>query len=279
MSQTIQSEISPKRFALAIEYDGSCYSGWQKQQSPELSTVQSELEAALSQVADEDVSTICAGRTDTGVHATCQVIHFDSSIDRGSKAWTRGVNSLLPDSIRVIWSKQVDSEFHARFSATARRYVYIMHCGEPASAIFASRLTHVRHSLDINAMNEAAQHLLGEQDFSSFRAAGCQSKTPIREVFEVSVMAQGKLCYLDIRANAFLQHMVRNICGALIAIGKGEQDPDWTMQLLGARDRTKAGIAAAPDGLYLMQVDYPAGFGLPSTSRLPLLLRPAAAGS
>ncbi len=272
MSQTNSPDKSPVRIALAVEYDGSRYCGWQKQNSPKLATVQATLESALSQVANESVSTVCAGRTDTGVHATCQVIHFDSEIDRGNRAWTRGVNSLLPDSIRVIWGKQVDSDFHARFSATARRYVYVIYCDNPASALFARRLSHVRQMLDTDAMNKAAQHLVGEQDFSTFRAAGCQSKTPMREVFEANVIAQGKLCYLDIRANAFLQHMVRNICGALISVGRGEEAPEWINELLLARERTKAGTAAVPDGLYLVQVDYPENFRLPPTCRMPLLL-------
>ena len=272
MSQSNSPEKSPSRIALAVEYDGSCYSGWQKQNSPKLATVQAALESALSQVANESISTVCAGRTDTGVHASCQIVHFDAEIDRGNKAWTRGVNSLLPDSIRVIWSKPVDPEFHARFSATARRYVYVMYCDDVASALFAKRLSHIRQVLDIEAMSKAAQYLVGEQDFSTFRAAGCQSKTPMREVFEANVFARGKLCYLDIRANAFLQHMVRNICGALIPIGRGEQAPEWINDLLLARDRTQAGIAAVPDGLYLIQVDYPKAFSLPPTCRMPLLL-------
>ena len=275
MNQNSSTDPDQHRFALAVEYDGSAFCGWQRQQSPELPTVQSILEDALSQVADHPVTTTCAGRTDTGVHATCQVVHFDSAVDRGNKAWTRGVNSLLPDAVRVVWSKQMDMDFHARFSATARRYVYIIYCAEAGSALLAGKLCHVRQSLNTDAMHEAAQFLLGEQDFSSFRAAGCQSKTPFREVFAATVREQGELVVFDIHANAFLQHMVRNIVGALMAVGRGDQSPAWVRQLLEQKDRTQAGIAAVPDGLYLMQVDYPQRFGLPTTSRLPLVLGPA----
>lgn len=272
MNQSTTSDSPQFRFALAIEYDGACFSGWQRQQAPVVNTVQEVLESAISQVADQPISTTCAGRTDTGVHATCQVIHFESPIDRGEKAWTQGVNSLLPKSIRVVWSKPVDSEFHARFSATARRYVYLMHCAKSASAIMAGKLCHVRQELDVEAMHTAAQYLLGEQDFTAFRAAGCQSKTPMRNVLHANVMRRGELCILDIKANAFLQHMVRNITGALLAIGRGEQKAQWIEQLLQARDRTQAGITAVPDGLYLIQVDYPESFNLPGTCRLPLVL-------
>ncbi len=261
------------RFALAIEYDGSGFSGWQRQQTADMPTVQETLEQAISQVADSDITTVCAGRTDRGVHATCQVIHFDSPVDRGDKAWVRGVNSLLPDSVRVVWSAAVDEEFHARFSAIARRYVYIMLLDKIPSALFAGRLTTIHHQLDLLAMQKGAELLLGEQDFSSFRAAGCQSRSPMREVFSAKICSHGRLCFLDIRANAFLQHMVRNIVGALLTVGRCEQPPEWIGQVLDAKDRTQAGVAAPADGLYLMQVDYPAKFELPATSRLPLLLQ------
>jgi len=260
------------RFALAIEYDGSSFNGWQRQSSPKIATVQETLENALSQVADTPVQTTCAGRTDSGVHATCQVVHFDSPIDRGSKAWVRGVNSLLPGSVRVVWAKTVTDEFHARFSATARRYTYIILRDKIASALCAGKITTIHYDLDIEGMQTGANYLLGEQDFSSFRAAGCQSRSPYREVFSARIGVRGKLCFLDIRANAFLQHMVRNIVGALLVVGRGDKSPDWIGQLLEARDRTMAGTAAPADGLYLMQVDYPAHFQLPETSRMPLIL-------
>ena len=261
-----------QRIALAIEYDGATYSGWQRQASPELPTVQSALERALSQVADKEITTTCAGRTDAGVHATCQVIHFDSPVDRGRKAWTMGVNSLLPETIRVHWAQTVDAEFHARFSATARQYFYIIYCSKVSSAVLHNKVTHSRDELNYEEMNKAAQTLLGEQDFSSFQAAGCQSKSPNRFVEHARVFMQGAFLILDIKANAFLQHMVRNIAGALLEIGREEQGSDWISDLLAAKDRTLAGVTASPDGLYLVGIDYPAEFALPATRMQPLFL-------
>ena len=261
-----------QRIALAIEYDGTAYSGWQRQASPELPTVQSALERALSQVADKEITTTCAGRTDAGVHATCQVIHFDSPVDRGRKAWTMGVNSLLPETIRVHWSQTVDAEFHARFSATARQYFYIISCSKVSSAVLHNKVTHSRDELNYEVMNKAAQTLLGEQDFSSFQAAGCQSKSPNRFIEHARVFMQGTFLILDIKANAFLQHMVRNIAGSLLEIGRGEHGSDWIRELLVAKDRTLAGVTASPDGLYLVGIDYPTKFALPTTRMQPLFL-------
>lgn len=272
MTDPTESGSKGQRIALAIEYDGSAYSGWQRQSSPDLPTVQAHLEAALSQVANHPIAVHCAGRTDAGVHATCQLLHFDSPVDRGNKAWVRGVNSLLPHTIRVVWSHGVDADFHARFSATGRRYFYLIHQAEVASAMFSRQLTHVRKALDVEAMQAAASHLLGEQDFTSFRAAGCQSNSPNRNVFSACWRQQGSLLVFDIHANAFLQHMVRNIVGSLMVVGRGEQEPDWIRQLLLARDRTQAAMTAAPEGLYLVEVDYPAECGLPRCRRVPLLV-------
>ena len=261
-----------QRIALAIEYDGTIYSGWQRQASSELPTVQSALERALSQVADKEITTTCAGRTDAGVHATCQVIHFDSPVDRGRKAWTMGVNSLLPETIRVHWAQTVDAEFHARFSATARQYFYIIYCSKVSSAVLHNKVTHSRDELNYEVMNKAAQTLLGEQDFSSFQAAGCQSKSPNRFIEHARVFMQGTFLILDIKANAFLQHMVRNIAGSLLEIGRGEHGSDWIRELLVAKDRTLAGVTASPDGLYLVGIDYPTKFALPTTRMQPLFL-------
>ena len=260
------------RIALAIEYSGSDFSGWQKQSSPDLLTVQSVVESAISQIADSKITSSCAGRTDAGVHATCQVIHFDSPIDRGEKAWTRGVNSLLPDSVRVIWSKPVDTSFHARFSATARQYNYVIYINKVSSAILSKKVTHIRRRLNFVAMETAAQALLGEQDFTSFRAAGCQSKTSFRNVEYVHVRTQGSFLVLDIKANAFLQHMVRNITGALIEIGLEKRSSSWIEELLEAKDRNLSGVTAPPEGLYLVGVDYPKKFRLPESQRIPLFL-------
>lgn len=272
MTDPTESGSRGHRFALAIEYDGSAYSGWQRQSSPEIPTVQAHLEAALSQVADYPIAVHCAGRTDAGVHATCQLVHFDSPVDRGDKAWVRGVNSLLPATIRVVWSRRVDGDFHARFSATGRRYFYLIHQAAVASALFPSHVTHVRKALDVQAMEQAAAHLTGEQDFTSFRAAGCQSNSPNRNVFSARWWQHGSLLVFDIHANAFLQHMVRNIVGSLMVVGRGEREPAWIGELLQARDRTLAAMTAPPEGLYLVEVDYPAACGLPRCRRMPLLV-------
>ena len=230
------------------------------------------MERALGQVADADIKTTCAGRTDAGVHATCQVVHFDTPIDRGEKAWIRGVNSLLPDSIRVLWAQSVSAEFHARFSATSRRYQYVIYQRDTASAIMAGHVTHLRDSLDCVAMDNAAQHLLGEQDFSVFRAAGCQSKTPFRNVSQVSVTRHGSFIVIDIRANAFLQHMVRNITGALLDVGRGVHAVDWIRRLISLKDRAQSSATASPDGLYLVGVSYPGEFKLPACEAIPAFL-------
>jgi len=254
------------RIALAVEYDGSAFSGWQKQSSPELPTVQGKLETALSRVADQDIVVTCAGRTDAGVHASAQVVHFDSAIDRGEKAWVRGVNSLLPGEVRVLWAKRVDDEFHARFSATARRYQYIFYRRRSASAILQGKVTHLRRDLDVAALNEASAYLLGEQDFSVFRAAGCQSRSPFRHIDAASWSEHGAFVVFEIQANAFLQHMVRNIVGSLMEVGSGEREPGWIQELIASRDRTVAAATAPPYGLYLAGVRYPDNWNLPPTT-------------
>lgn len=266
------SDAPPARIALVVEYDGSAFSGWQKQSSPDLPTVQGRLEAALSRVADHPVHTICAGRTDAGVHATCQVCHFDARLDRGCKAWIQGVNSQLPRSVRVLEAVAVGENFHARFSATARRYHYVLECRESVSAILAGRVSPCRFELDLAAMQEAAGHLLGEQDFSAFRAAGCQSRSPSRNVHHARLSRQGRFVVFDIQANAFLQHMVRNLMGSLLTIGRGQQPSAWMAELLAGRDRRLASATADPDGLYLVAVDYPDADGLGAGLRLPPFL-------
>ena len=208
-----------QRIALTLEYDGAGYCGWQRQDSASQASIQQEVETALARVADHRVTVICAGRTDAGVHATSQVLHFDCTIDRGRKAWVTGCNSLLPSSIRILDAKVMEPDFHARFSATARRYNYIIQQRETAPAILAQRVLHVRRPVDVDAMYGAAQALLGEQDFSAFRAAACQSRTPFRNVTSVRVISLGSFIVIDIQANAFLQHMVRNI-GRLFACNR-----------------------------------------------------------
>jgi len=253
-----------KRIALAVEYDGCAFSGWQKQSSPELPTVQASLESALSKVADHEIAITCAGRTDAGVHASCQVVHFDCQLDRGEKAWVRGVNSLLPRTVRVLWAKSVDMEFHARFSATARRYHYVFYRRRMSSAILQGRVSHLREDFDLTRLNNASEFLLGEQNFSAFRAAGCQSRSPMRHVDHANWRQQGKFLIFEIQANAFLQHMVRNIVGSLSEVGRGEQPAEWIAELIESGDRTLAAATAPPEGLYLTGVRYPKQWQLPS---------------
>jgi tRNA pseudouridine38-40 synthase len=253
----------PGRLALRIEYDGSAFHGWQAQADPRLPTVQESLEVALASVADHPVRVHCAGRTDTGVHATGQVVHFETSSSRPLKAWIQGVNSLLGSRVAVRDAVQVPDDFHARFSALSRRYRYSICNRAVRPAINASFLTHCHLPLDVQAMHEAGQLLLGERDFTSFRGAACQSSTPMRNVMELAVTRQGEEVFMDIEANAFLLHMVRNIAGVLILIGEGRQAPAWAGAVLAARDRTLAATTAPPNGLCLVAVRYPDHFRLP----------------
>ncbi len=243
------------RIALGVEYCGTHYQGWQWQSSGR--TVQQTLEDALALVAKTPISTLCAGRTDAGVHAREQVVHFDTEVVRSEKAWTMGANTTLPHSIRVLWAKQVSDDFHARRSAIARSYQYIINNRSVRPAIEYHQHTWHYSKLDAELMHQAAQHFLGEQDFTSFRAAGCQSHTPMRNVHKVSVHREGDLVIVNITANAFLHHMVRNIVGALFQVGEGRQLPEWIRQVLDQKDRRLSGVTAPPNGLYLMKVEYP----------------------
>lgn len=258
------------RIALGVEYDGNGFYGWQRQQ--EVDSVQAQLEKALSIVANEPIELQCAGRTDAGVHATGQVVHFDTNAVRKEGAWTMGVNANLPDGIAVRWARQVDDEFHARFSATARRYRYIIYNHNFRPGIHRHGVSHYHGNIDETRMHKAAQALIGEQDFTSFRAIQCQSKTPFRNVHKVNVTRQGMYIIVDIQANAFLHHMVRNIVGSLLEIGLGNQPLDWMRTLLDMKDRSKAAATAKPHGLYLVDVSYPAEFGLPKLAMGPLFL-------
>lgn len=258
------------RIALGIEYDGAQYFGWQRQR--DVNTVQQELEQALSKVANHKVDVFCAGRTDAGVHGTGQVVHFDTDSDRNERGWSMGVNANLPDSIAVTWVKHVPDDFHARFTATARRYRYIIYNSKLRPAILNSGLSHYHAPLDENKMHQAAQFLLGENDFSSFRAAQCQSNSPNRFVHFVKVSRHNQFIVIDIKANAFVHHMVRNIAGSLIAVGKGEQPIEWIDEVLQAKDRTLAAETAKPNGLYLIEVDYPEKYQLPTSYAGPLFL-------
>ena len=221
------------------------------------------MEDALSEVANEPIETICAGRTDTGVHAIAQVVHFDTSAERSERGWVFGANSNLPDDVSARWAKPVDQEFHARFSAMSRSYQYLILNRLVRSALHRDRAWWVTQTLDVNKMQQAADHLLGEHDFSAFRAARCQASTPVREIREFNVTRNEDWISIDVTASAFLQHMVRNIAGLLVKIGQGDEEPAWAREVLDSRDRTKGGMTAPAHGLTLTRVDYPERDDLP----------------
>jgi len=255
------------RIALGIEYDGHNFCGWQRQRSGR--SVQQCLEEGISNVADRPVKTICAGRTDTGVHATGQVVHFDTEADRDTKAWIMGVNANLPDDIRVTWAREMDDDFHARFAARRRYYRYVILNQQHGSALLDNRVCREHADLDVCRMREASGHLLGEHDFTSFRAVACQARHPVRTVYSLDITRIGRFIYLDIVANAFLQHMVRCIAGVLLSIGRDDAKPGWTRDLLELRDRTAGGVTAPAAGLYLVAVRYPSRYDLPVSGWLP----------
>jgi len=254
------------RIAIGIEYDGTAYNGWQRQRTG--LGVQQVLERALSEVADEAIEVTCAGRTDTGVHASGQVAHFDTTADRSDRGWLLGANSNLPDDVNVSWAKPVSDEFHARFSAVSRSYRYRILNQLVRSALDRLRAWWVYQDLDHERMHEAAQVLLGQHDFSAFRAAGCQASTAVRKISSIRVERDGNWILLDVTANAFLQHMVRNITGSLAAVGSGEEDVAWLSAVLDSRDRTQGGVAAPPHGLTLVRVLYPEEFAIPAPPAL-----------
>lgn len=249
------------RIAAAVEYCGSGFNGWQRVNQGR--SVQQSVEDALSFVADEPVSVICAGRTDAGVHAHYQVIHFDTGVHREMHSWVLGANANLPDDVSLLWAKIVNDDFHARFSALKRAYTYAILNRPSRSALYNDQLTWEYRPLDDEAMGVAAAHLLGKHDFTSYRAQACQAHSPVREVFELSVRRQNNLILIHMQANAFLYHMVRNVAGVLIEIGCGKQDSDWTRRVLDARDRSVAAVTAPPNGLYLVDVLYPTHFEIP----------------
>lgn len=249
------------RIALGIEYDGTAFSGWQRLSHAR--SVQGDVETALSFVAAHAVEVTCAGRTDAGVHARCQVVHFDSDAERSERAWVMGVTSRLSPDVAVLWARHVSDDFHARFGARARRYRYLILNRPVRPALRARFVAWERLPLDAGRMHAAAQALLGENDFTAFRTSACQAKSPMRHVREISVTRNGEDVSIEIEANAFLHHMVRNIVGSLLPIGRGEQPPEWIAQLLSGRDRSVAGPTARASGLTFIAPRYPAGWNLP----------------
>jgi tRNA pseudouridine38-40 synthase len=252
------------RIALGVEYDGRDFHGWERQKHAR--SVQACVEQGLSKVANHPVSTVCAGRTDARVHALAQVVHFDTQALRNERSWVLGANSNLPDDTSVLWARQVDDSFHARFSATGRSYHYVILNRLVRPAALRGRVTWQPLPLDEVVMNSAAQLLLGEHDFSAFRASGCQAKSPVRTLRELNVTRRGEYVVLQVSANAFLQHMVRNIAGVLMAIGLHKQPEQWATQVLHSRDRRCGGVTASPHGLYLTAVQYPGAFEIPELS-------------
>ena len=253
------------RYALALEYDGAAFCGFQTQ--PARCAIQDALEAALAAIADGSVRVQPAGRTDAGVHATSQIVHFDTDAARPPTAWVRGVNSKLPESIAVLWCAPVPADFHARFSASARHYTYLLMNRGERPGIAHGRVGWYASPLSVDAMRDAAARLEGTHDFSSFRAAECQAKTPVRTLTRAAVIADGTQLRFEFSANAFLQHMVRNIVGALVAVGAGRQPPQWIDALLAAADRTRGAATFDAAGLYFTGADYPAALALPPTRR------------
>jgi len=249
------------RWAARIEYLGTAYAGWQRLSHNR--SVQQTLEEALSKIADHPVTVMAAGRTDAGVHGLGQVVHFDTTATRNVLAWTLGANVHLPADISLRWAKAVPLDFHARYQALSRRYRYVFHSTRARSALTAGRATFWHYPLDAEAMHLAAQSLLGERDFSALRDAECQSPTPFRNVMSITVFRSGEFVAIDIRANAFLHHMVRNIAGTLAEVGQGKRPISWVAEVLAGRDRAKAGMTAPPDGLYFIGPDYPPQFDLP----------------
>ena len=253
------------RIALGIEYDGSAYAGWQQQ--PHARGVQGELERALAGIAGHPVNLTAAGRTDAGVHALLQVAHFDSDTCRPDHAWTLGGTAESAADVTILWARTVPAHFHARYSALSRSYRYRILNRRMRPALDRLRACWARRPLDADLMHRAAQQLLGERDFSAFRAAECQSRTPMRRLFEAGVERRGDTVEISVRANAFLHHMVRNIAGSLLLVGSGDRPEAWLGEVLAARDRTLAGPTAPPQGLYFAGVEYPAEFGLPSMAQ------------
>ena len=259
------------RIALGVEYDGRDFYGWQSQPQPGFKTIQGTLEDALSKVANEPINIFCAGRTDAGVHATAQVIHFDTKAKRHLDAWIFGTNTNLPPSISIRWSRHVDYSFHARFKATSRRYRYVIFNHPIRPAILNARTSWHYYPLDVARMRTAASFLIGEQDFSSFRSSRCNAKSPMRNITDFTIQRQGNYVIFEIEANAFLHHMVRNLAGSLMKIGAGFKEVEWMQEALIAKSRQVAAETAPAGGLYLIAVRYPEPYIFPLSDQLFLL--------
>ncbi len=257
------------RIAAIVEYDGSGFAGWQRQD--DVPTVQQSVEEALARVAAGEIRVVTAGRTDAGVHASAQVIHFDTHAERTAHAWVRGGNSYLPSGVALLWAGRVADDFHARFSATGREYRYVILNRSVRPTYLARRVTHDYRPLDVARMQAAARSLVGTHDFTSFRAVQCQAKSPVRELRRLEVERHGEFVIVHASANAFLHHMVRNLAGVLMAIGAGERAPGWAREVLDARDRTVGDITAPPHGLYLTAIEYPPACGIPRHDSPPLI--------
>ena len=256
------------RIVLGLEYDGSSFCGWQSQ--PSGCSIQDALEAALSKIAHNSIQVITAGRTDAGVHATYQVVHFDTQVQRPLSAWVRGVNALLPSSMAVLWVSKLSDSFHARYSAKERCYLYLLLNHPVRAALYHGKVGWFHLPLNIEQMREAAQFLLGEHDFSAFRASECQAKSPVRNVTKLEIIRQGDIITFEIRANGFLQHMVRNIIGSLVYVGKGKYPPQWIGELLKGCDRAYAAPTFSAAGLYLGGISYDPEWRLPGFIEPPL---------
>ncbi|MBE0439242.1 MAG: tRNA pseudouridine(38-40) synthase TruA [Gammaproteobacteria bacterium] len=257
------------RVALGVEYDGTQFSGWQVQ--PHQRTVQGCLEQAISIVANHAISTTAAGRTDSGVHAIQQVVHFDTDAQRAERNWILGINANLPEDINVTWAKPVDDEFSARFSASRRRYRYLIFNRVGRSAIHHNRMWWVFRPLDENKMQQAAQLLIGHHDFSAFRAQECQAKSPIKTLEKIQVTRHDDCIAVDVVGKSFLHHMVRNIVGVLVPIGEGKKPVSWAQSVLESRDRSQGGITSPPQGLFFVKADYPEQYQLPTVSAFPVV--------
>ncbi|MEQ3762409.1 MAG: tRNA pseudouridine(38-40) synthase TruA [Alcanivorax sp.] len=268
------AEKASIRYAAVVEYNGAYFHGWQRQKHHSEPTVQAALEAALSQVANHPVDVGCAGRTDTGVHATRQVIHFDSPSVRSDYGWMMGVNTHLPAGVAVQWVGKVGDDFHARYKAQARRYRYLIYNQTARPALMHDQMTWWKYDLNAELMHEAAQHLIGEHDFTSFRAKDCQAKSPIKEMHRISVTRWGKIIMVDLECSAFLYHMVRNIVGVLLPIGEGREPVSWMKDVLDVKNRCKAGVTAPGDGLYFVGVQYPEQFDVPCKAWGPAFIQP-----